>query len=75
MKKLKMLLVTLVLPAWLLTPLALRAAEKPLTVGQPNSVFLLRWLATSGFAAAPRPNIVVIYTDDQGYGDMTGIST
>jgi len=44
-------------------------------VGQPNSVFLLRWLATSGFAAAPRPNIVVIYTDDQGYGDMTGIST
>ena len=25
-------------------------------------------------AAAPRPNIVVIYTDDQGYGDMSGAS-
>ncbi len=35
---------------------------------------LLFFLTASGFAAASRPNIVMIYTDDQGYGDMTALN-
>ena len=39
-----------------------------------SQVFLLGFLASAAVAAAGRPNIVVIYTDDQGYGDMSALN-
>ena len=34
---------------------------------------LIPW-ATLSLFAAEKPNIVVIYTDDQGYGDMSALN-